>query len=106
MASQVFQHPVQTMRSFCARSVGVVDGGDDEVVGIVGQEEEVVGIGVGFDWGTIVVEIGGFRGLDSKVERVAWVGWDVCVGKVEVGGAVVAGKQSVLGQVGIGLGML
>ena len=30
MASQVFQHPVQTMRSFCARSVGVVDGGDDE----------------------------------------------------------------------------
>ena len=30
MASQVFQHPVQTMRSFCARSVGVVDGGDEE----------------------------------------------------------------------------
>ena len=28
MASQVFQHPVQTMRSFCARSVGVVDGGE------------------------------------------------------------------------------
>ena len=26
----MFQHPVQTMRSFCARSVGVVDGGDDE----------------------------------------------------------------------------
>lgn len=30
MASQVFQHPVQTMRSFCARSVGVVDGSDEE----------------------------------------------------------------------------
>ena len=52
---------------------------------------------VGFGQGAIVVEIGGFRGLDSKVERVAWVGWDVCVGKVGVGGAVVAGKQSVLG---------
>ena len=26
----MFQHPVQTMRSFCARSVGVVDGGDEE----------------------------------------------------------------------------
>ena len=26
----MFQHPVQTMRSFCARSVGVVDGSDEE----------------------------------------------------------------------------
>ena len=52
---------------------------------------------VGFGQGAIVVEIEGFRGLDSKVERVAWVEWDVCVGKVEVGGAVVVGKQSVLG---------